>query len=91
MNPKGRLDTSVAMVAATEAAAYVCEQAMNVFGGSGMSQDLPLEWLYRRVRTYWAAGGTSDIHRSMIAAELLGTTFDHRKGRASVGAPAKDS
>lgn len=77
-SPDARLHTSVAMVAATEAAAYVCEQAMNVFGGSGMSQDLPLEWLYRRVRAMWAAGGTSDIHRSMIAANLLGMRFDHR-------------
>ncbi|MGE0385161.1 MAG: acyl-CoA dehydrogenase family protein [Gammaproteobacteria bacterium] len=74
-----RLDSSVAMVAGVEAASYVCEQAMNVFGGSGMSTDLPLEWLYRIARSYWPAGGTSDIHRSMIAAELLGRRFDQRK------------
>ncbi len=73
-----RLDSSVAMVAGVEAATYVCEQAMNVFGGSGMSTDLPLEWFYRSVRAYWPAGGTSDVHRSMIAAELLGRRFDHR-------------
>jgi alkylation response protein AidB-like acyl-CoA dehydrogenase len=77
-SPRAKLNTSAAMVVATEAAAFVCEQAMNVFGGSGMSQDLPLEWLYRRVRPYWAAGGTNDIHRSMIAGEIVGTRIDHR-------------
>lgn len=84
-SPSARLNTSIAMVAATEAAAYVCEQAMNIFGGSGMSQDFPLEWLYRRSREYWAAGGTNDIHRSMIAADILGLHFDHRPMPASTG------
>lgn len=74
------LDSSVAKVAGIEAAMFVCEQAMNVLGGSGMSTDVPLEWLYRCVRGYWAAGGTNDIHRSMIAAGLLGRRFNHRAG-----------
>jgi alkylation response protein AidB-like acyl-CoA dehydrogenase len=43
-----------------------------------MSKEMPLEWLYRFVRPYTVAGGTSDIHRSMIAGELLGLRFDQR-------------
>jgi len=75
------LDSSVAKVAATEAAAFICNEAMSVFGGSGMSSDVPIEWLYRCVRSYWAAGGTNDIHRSMITGALLGRRFDHRPGK----------
>ncbi len=78
----GRLESSAAKVATTEAAAYVCDQAMQMFGGSGMSQEMPLEWMYRLVRPFTVAGGTSDIHRSMIASEIVGRRFDHRLPRA---------
>jgi alkylation response protein AidB-like acyl-CoA dehydrogenase len=49
-----------------------------------MSKELPLEWLYRFVRPYTVAGGTSDIHRSMIASELVNMRFDHRPGRQAM-------
>jgi alkylation response protein AidB-like acyl-CoA dehydrogenase len=78
----GRLESSAAKVAATEAAVFVCDQAMQIFGGSGMSQELPLEWMYRIVRTATVSGGTSEIHRSMIASELVGRRFDQRLPRA---------
>jgi alkylation response protein AidB-like acyl-CoA dehydrogenase len=74
----GRLESSAAKVAGTEAAVYVCDQAMQIFGGSGMSQEMPLEWMYRMVRTATVAGGTSDIHRGMIASELVGRHFEQR-------------
>ena len=77
-----RLESSAAKVVATEAANFVIDQAMQMFGASGMSQEMPLEWMYRMVRPYTVAGGTSDIHRSMIASEILGRRFDHRPGRA---------
>jgi alkylation response protein AidB-like acyl-CoA dehydrogenase len=73
-----RLDSSAAKVAATEAACLVTDLAMQIHGGAGMDQEMPLEWLYRCVRPYTVAGGTSDIHRSMIASELVGRRFSHR-------------
>ena len=76
-----RLESSAAKVAATEAAVFVTDQAMQMFGASGMSQEMPLEWMHRMVRPYTVAGGTSDIHRSMIASEVLGRRFGHRPGR----------
>jgi alkylation response protein AidB-like acyl-CoA dehydrogenase len=79
----GRLESSAAKVAATEAAVFVCDQAMQIFGGSGMSQEMPLEWMYRVVRTNTVAGGTSDIHRGMIASELVGRRFDQRPNKSS--------
>jgi alkylation response protein AidB-like acyl-CoA dehydrogenase len=78
----GRLESSAAKVAGTEAAVFVCDQAMQIFGGSGMSQEMPLEWMYRMVRTSTVAGGTSDIHRGMIASELVGRRFEHRLSKA---------
>ncbi len=76
----GRLESSAAKVAATEAAVFVCDQAMQIFGGSGMSREMPLEWMYRIVRTATVAGGTSEIHRGMIASEIVGRRFNHRAG-----------
>lgn len=76
-----RLESSAAKVAATEAAVFVTDSAMQMFGAIGMSQELPLEWMYRVVRPYTVGGGTSDIHRSMMASEILQRRFDHRPPR----------
>jgi len=73
-----RMESSMAKVAGTEAAVFVTDRAMQMFGASGMSQEMPLDWMYRMVRPYTVAGGTSDIHRVMIASEILGRRFDQR-------------
>ncbi|MGC1237678.1 MAG: acyl-CoA dehydrogenase [Acidimicrobiales bacterium] len=73
-----RLDSSAMKVATHEVACSVIHNAMMIHGASGMSQDLPLEWLYRLVTPYLVAGGTVDIHRGMIAGELLGMRLNHR-------------
>lgn len=77
----GRLDSSAARVAAADAARKVTDLCMEVHGGTGLDQEAPFEWLYRIVRGHVAAGGTSDIHRSMVASELVGRRFDHRPAR----------
>lgn len=74
-----RVLSSAAKVAAVEAACFVTDEAMQIHGAMGMSlESEPLEWLYRYVRPFAVAGGTSEIHRSMIAAELVGRRFEHR-------------
>lgn len=73
-----RIDSSAAKVAATVAATEVCHEALQIHGAAGMSRELPLEWLYRVVRPYQVAGGTTEIHMSMVAAELVGRRLDQR-------------
>jgi alkylation response protein AidB-like acyl-CoA dehydrogenase len=73
-----RLDSSAAKIAATKAACMVTDTSMQLHGGTGMSQEMPLEWLYRVVRPYEVAGGTSDVLRSGMAGELLGRRLDQR-------------
>jgi alkylation response protein AidB-like acyl-CoA dehydrogenase len=71
--------SSAAKVATHEAAIFACDEAMQIHGAMGMSfEDEPLEWLYRMVRPLNIAGGTSEIHRSMVAADLVGRRFQHR-------------
>ena len=38
----------------------------------GVSKELPLEYIYRLVRVYRIVEGPSEIHRSIIARDLLG-------------------
>jgi alkylation response protein AidB-like acyl-CoA dehydrogenase len=73
-----RLDSSAAKIAATDAAVFVTDTAMQLHGGTGMSQEMPLEWLYRVVRPYKVAGGTSDILRGGIASAIVGRSLGQR-------------
>ena len=49
----------------------VVDRAIQLFGGMGVSKELPLEYMYRMVRVYRIVEGPSEIHRSIIARELL--------------------
>lgn len=83
-----RMDCSASKVSATEAASMICNTVMQLHGGTGMSKEMPLEWMYRVVRPYEVAGGTSDIHRSMLASEIVGRRLDHRHPKPKAAAPA---
>lgn len=78
-DPRARTLSSAAKIATTTAACEIIDHAMQLHGLIGMSPDLsPLEWMYRLVRPYRVAGGTTDIHRSMIAGAMVGRRIDHR-------------
>lgn len=74
-----RMDVSMARVATTEMVQKVTSDAMHVHGGYGLTKEFGLEWLFRTSRHHTIAGGTSDIHRSMIASDLTGLRFDHHR------------
>lgn len=74
-----RLAVSMARVMTTEMVQYVTNEAMQIHGGYGLAKEYGLEWLHRFTRHQTIAGGTSEIHRSMIASDLTGLRFDHRR------------
>ena len=43
-----------------------------MFGGMGVAQELPLERWYREARIRRIGEGPSEIHRMVIARDLLG-------------------
>ncbi len=55
----------------TEMIGRVVDRAIQLFGGMGVSKELPLEYIYRMVRVYRIVEGPSEIHRSIIARDLL--------------------
>lgn len=72
-----RLEVSMARVMTTEMVQFVTNEAMQIHGGYGLSKEYGLEWLHRVTRHQTVAGGTSEIHRSMIASDLTGLRFNH--------------
>lgn len=62
---------SQAKLYASEMLARVADQALQIFGGMGLMDDLPLERLWRDARVERIWDGTSEIQRHIISRDLL--------------------
>ncbi len=67
-----RMECSIAKLYATESAHEVASMALQVYGGSGYSTDLPIERIFRDTRGGVIPEGTSEIQTLLIGRELLG-------------------
>ena len=56
---------------ATEAAGFICDRAVQHFGGLGVKRGTVVERLFREVRALRIYEGTSEIQRMVIARSLL--------------------
>lgn len=66
-----RQEASMVKIFATEMATRVADRAMQTHGGMGMSKELPLEFIYRRLRPMRIFEGPTEVHRWVIARSLL--------------------
>jgi (R)-benzylsuccinyl-CoA dehydrogenase len=66
-----RLDGAMVKVQATEMIGRVVDRAIQLFGGMGLSKELPLEYIARQVRVLRVVEGPSEVHRWTIGRELL--------------------
>ena len=64
-------DMSMAKLKATEVLAMVADEAIQIHGGMGLMDDLPLERIWRDARVERIREGTSEIQRHIISRELL--------------------
>lgn len=62
---------SQAKLYASEMLARVTDEALQIFGGMGLMDDLPLERLWRDARVERIWDGTSEIQRHIISRDLL--------------------
>ena len=66
-----RREAAMVKLQGSEMIARVVDRAMQMFGGMGMSKDMPLEYIYRACRPFRIYEGASEIHRWFIARDLL--------------------
>ena len=66
-----RREAAMVKVQATEMASRVLDRAIQLFGGMGVSKELPLEYMSRIVRVYRIVEGASEIHRWTVARDLI--------------------
>ena len=64
-------DMSMAKLKATEVLAMIADEAIQIYGGMGLMEELPLERIWRDARVERIWEGTSEIQRHIISRELL--------------------
>jgi (R)-benzylsuccinyl-CoA dehydrogenase len=69
-----RTEASATKVFATEMITRVADRALQLYGGMGVSKDLPIEYIYRNSRALRIVEGPSEIHRMQLARHRLRTT-----------------
>jgi acyl-CoA dehydrogenase len=55
----------------TEMVGRAADLALQIFGGMGYTKEMPLERIYRDVRILRIWDGTSEIHKDLIARDVL--------------------
>jgi len=69
--PRVTREAAMAKLYATEAAARVCDRAVQLFGGRGVTHGEIVEQLYRDVRALRIYEGASEIQKVVIARQTL--------------------
>jgi len=67
-------ETSVAKLAASEAAVHAANECMKIFGSYGYSTEYPAERFYRDAKSLQIVEGTSNIQRIIISGMASGAT-----------------
>jgi len=65
-------EASMAKYYATEMAVEVTSKAIQVFGANGLSEEFPVERLFRDARMFTIPDGTTQIQKLIVARSILG-------------------
>ncbi|MGB6457748.1 MAG: acyl-CoA dehydrogenase family protein [Streptosporangiaceae bacterium] len=65
-------DAAMAKLLANETAFRVANDALQIFGASGYSTSLPMEYIVRRTRGWMIAGGSVEVLRNAVATGIFG-------------------
>ncbi|MEI9805605.1 MAG: acyl-CoA dehydrogenase [Pseudolabrys sp.] len=81
-NAEGKLpsayDTTVAKLACNQAGFDVANEAVQIMGGLGYSQESLAEYCMRRTRGWMIAGGSIEMLKNRIAETIFDRRFDQR-------------
>ncbi|ODT59805.1 MAG: acyl-CoA dehydrogenase [Phenylobacterium sp. SCN 69-14] len=68
-----RVEISMIKAYATEMAWEVVDRAMQTFGAMGMTKELPLQLMASRLRTMRIYDGPTEVHKWVVARNLMGS------------------
>jgi isovaleryl-CoA dehydrogenase len=72
---------AAAILFASEAATWVCDQGIQIHGGYGYCLEFPVQKLWRDAKLYEIGAGTNEIRRLIVARELLREEFARKAQR----------
>ena len=64
-------DAAMAKLSSTEMLQFVSDEAIQILGGMGLMDELPLERIWRDARVDRIWDGTSEIQRHIVSREML--------------------
>jgi len=73
-------DTAAAKLGCNQAGFEVANEALQVMGGMGFSQEAIVEYCVRRTRGWMIAGGSIEMLKNRLAESIFERRFDQRKG-----------
>jgi alkylation response protein AidB-like acyl-CoA dehydrogenase len=66
-----RKEAAMLKVYATEMLTKIADRAIQIHGGYGLAKEMPIEYIYRLVRIFRIVEGPSEVHRWLLAREIL--------------------
>jgi len=75
-------ETSIAKAYCNQAGFEVASEAMQVLGGMGYTEEMLVEWCFRKCRGWMIAGGSIEILKNRIAESVFERTFSQRPPKA---------
>ena len=71
-------DTAIAKAFCNQAGFDICNEAMQVMGGMGYTQETLVEYCFRKCRGWMIAGGSIEILKNRIAESVFERSFSQR-------------
>ena len=75
-------DTAIAKAFCNQAGFDICNEAMQVMGGMGYTQETLVEYCFRKCRGWMIAGGSIEILKNRIAEGIFERSFSQRPPKA---------
>ena len=75
-------ETALAKLACNEAGFFAANEALQVMGAMGFSEDSTVQYCLRRTRGWMIAGGSAEILKNRVAEDVFGRSFPQRPPRS---------
>jgi alkylation response protein AidB-like acyl-CoA dehydrogenase len=79
-------ETAIAKAYCNQAGFDCCNEAMQIMGGMGYTEETLVEWCWRKCRGWMIAGGSIEILKNRIAEHVFDRRFDQRPPRRAEAA-----